>query len=68
MSSGSEAVDLAIKIAKKWWYNIKGIEPNQAKVLTVTGNYHGKTFAPLSGSSNQNIKDGKSGEIKASIR
>lgn len=59
MNSGSEAVDLAIKISRKWAYNVKKIQPNCAKVLTVTGNYHGKIMAPLSGSSNANIRDGE---------
>uniref|UniRef100_A0A8H7N6F6 Ornithine aminotransferase n=1 Tax=Bionectria ochroleuca TaxID=29856 RepID=A0A8H7N6F6_BIOOC len=58
MSSGSEAVDLAIKIARKWGYNVKKIKPGQAKVLTVTGNYHGKTLGPLSRSSTEAIKEG----------
>ncbi|KAB8217739.1 pyridoxal phosphate-dependent transferase [Aspergillus novoparasiticus] len=58
MSSGSEAIDLAIKIARKWGYKVKGIPPDQAKVLTVTGNYHGKILGPLSASSNEDIKDG----------
>lgn len=59
MNSGSEGVDMAIKIARKWGYNVKGIEPDQAKVLTVTGNYHGKTLGPVSGSSFSYAKDGK---------
>ncbi|KAH7177105.1 putative ornithine aminotransferase [Dactylonectria macrodidyma] len=58
MNSGSEAVDLAIKYARKWGYNCKGIEPDQAKILTVTGNYHGKTLAPLSGSSFSDVREG----------
>jgi ornithine--oxo-acid transaminase len=58
MSSGSEAVDLAIKIARKWGYNVKGIKADQAKILTVTGNYHGKILAPLGGSSFASIKEG----------
>ncbi|WAO91475.1 Ornithine aminotransferase [Fusarium falciforme] len=58
MNSGSEGVDMAIKIARKWGYNVKGIEPDQAKVLTVTGNYHGKTLGPVSGSSFSYAKDG----------
>ncbi|KAL4971417.1 pyridoxal phosphate-dependent transferase [Aspergillus desertorum] len=47
MSSGSEAVDVAIKIARKWGYNMKGIPENKAKILTVTGKYHGKVLGPL---------------------
>lgn len=59
MSSGSEAVDLAIKIARKWAYEIKGVQPDAAKILTLTGNYHGKTLSPLAASSNSMFRDGK---------
>lgn len=58
MSSGSEAVDLAIKIARKWAYQVKNVDENRAKFLTVTGNYHGKILGPLSASSNADIKSG----------
>jgi ornithine--oxo-acid transaminase len=68
MSSGSEAVDLAIKIARKWGYNVKKIKPGQAKVLTVTGNYHGKTLGPLSGSSTEAIKEGKTNSLHIRVR
>ncbi|KAH8172502.1 aminotransferase class-III domain-containing protein [Sarocladium implicatum] len=58
MNSGSEAVDLAIKVSRKWGYNIKGIKPDEALVVTITNNYHGKSLGPLSASSNTFIRNG----------
>ncbi|OQU98353.1 hypothetical protein CLAIMM_04150 [Cladophialophora immunda] len=52
MNSGSEATDLAIKLARRWGYNVKGIRPDEALVVTLAGNYHGKTLGPLSASDN----------------
>lgn len=58
MNSGSEATDTAIKIARKWGYCVKGIPSNQAKILTISGNYHGKLTGPLSASDNSKIREG----------
>ncbi|KAK4940218.1 hypothetical protein LTR10_019647 [Elasticomyces elasticus] len=58
MNSGSEATDLAIKLARKWGYKVKGIPPNEAMVVTLAGNYHGKTLGPLSASNNATIREG----------
>lgn len=66
MNSGSEGIDLAIKIARKWGHNVKGIQSDEAKILTVTGNYHGKTLGPLSGSSNKDIKEGEFEKLPSS--
>jgi ornithine--oxo-acid transaminase len=60
MNAGVEAIDMAIKIARLWGYRIKGIEPGKALVLTCVSNYHGRTLAPLSGSSNEKLKTGRS--------
>src|SRR5688572_13305205 len=68
MNSGSEAVDLAIKVARKWGYNVKGIEPDEALVVTISNNYHGKTLGPLSASSNQFIRNGTSSVVSSWIR
>ena len=43
MNTGAEAVETAIKIARKWGYKVKGIPGNEALVLSVTENFHGRT-------------------------
>lgn len=60
MNSGSEAIDLSIKIARKWGYRVKKIPANEALILTVTANYHGRSMVPLSASDSTGLKDGMS--------
>lgn len=43
MNTGAEAVETAVKIARKWGYKVKGIPQNKALVLSVTENFHGRT-------------------------
>ena len=43
MNTGAEAVETAVKIARKWGYKAKGIPQNEALVLSVTENFHGRT-------------------------
>lgn len=43
MNTGAEAVETAIKIARKWGYKVKGIPHNEALVFSVTENFHGRT-------------------------
>ncbi|MCB9476973.1 MAG: ornithine--oxo-acid transaminase [Deltaproteobacteria bacterium] len=45
MNSGAEAVETAVKIARKWGYVKKGIPLNEARILACTGNFHGRTTA-----------------------
>ncbi len=45
MNGGSEANDVAIKVARKWGYEVKGIKPNEALILTGDSCYHGATIA-----------------------
>ncbi|MCE2495352.1 MAG: ornithine--oxo-acid transaminase [Flavobacteriales bacterium] len=51
MNTGAEAVETAIKIARKWAYEKKGIEPNQAKIIVAENNFHGRTTTIISFSS-----------------
>lgn len=43
MNSGAEAVETAIKTARRWGYDIKGIAENKAEIIVATGNFHGRT-------------------------
>lgn len=45
MNTGAEAVETAVKIARKWGYKTKGIPHNEAIVLSVTENFHGRTVS-----------------------
>ncbi|KAK6510984.1 ornithine aminotransferase [Arthrobotrys conoides] len=48
MNTGAEAVETGIKIARKWGYKVKNIPENEAIVLAVTENFHGRTFGAIS--------------------
>jgi ornithine--oxo-acid transaminase len=43
MNTGAEAVETAIKAARRWGYRVKGIPANRAQILAFTGNFHGRT-------------------------
>lgn len=51
MNSGAEAVEAAIKVCRKWAYDVKGIEENQAKIIVCNNNFHGRTTTIVSFSS-----------------
>lgn len=48
MNSGAEAVETAIKLARKWSYEIKGIKGNNAKIIVCENNFHGRTTTIVS--------------------
>jgi len=50
MNTGVEAVETSIKLARRWGYKVKGIPDNQAKVVFVEGNFHGRTISSISAS------------------
>ncbi len=58
MNSGAEAVETAIKAARKWGYDVKGIPANQAEVIVCSNNFHGRTTTIVSFSTEQLYKDG----------
>jgi ornithine--oxo-acid transaminase len=58
MNSGAEAVETAVKIARKWGHKIKGIPDGTAEILTFTGNFHGRTTTIVSFSDEPQYKDG----------
>jgi ornithine--oxo-acid transaminase len=43
MNTGAEAVETAIKVARKWGYTVKGVPADQAVIIAFTGNFHGRT-------------------------
>jgi len=51
MNSGAEAVETAMKLARKWAYNVKGIAPDSAILIFVDDNFHGRTISIISASS-----------------
>ncbi|PTN09380.1 ornithine--oxo-acid transaminase [Mangrovibacterium marinum] len=51
MNSGAEADETALKLTRKWAYKVKGIAPNQAKIVVCNGNFHGRTITIISMSS-----------------
>lgn len=48
MNTGAEAVESAIKVARKWGYEVKGIPANQAEIIVAEGNFHGRTTTIVS--------------------
>ena len=48
MNTGAEAVETAIKIARKWGYKVKGIPQNEALIFSVEENFHGRTVSMTS--------------------
>ncbi len=58
MNTGAEAVETALKIARRWGYERKGIAPNAATVIVFDGNFHGRTTTIVGFSSDDDSKDG----------
>ena len=58
MNSGVEAVETAMKLCRKWAYEVKGIEPNKAKIVFATGNFHGRTLSVISASVDPDSRNG----------
>ena len=58
MNTGAEAVESAIKAARRWGYTKKGIPENQAEIIVCNGNFHGRTTTIVSFSSDEQSRDG----------
>lgn len=58
MNSGAEAVETAIKAARKWGYMVKGVPDDQAEIIVCTGNFHGRTITIVSFSPEEEYRDG----------
>ncbi|KAF2725541.1 ornithine aminotransferase [Polychaeton citri CBS 116435] len=57
MNTGAEAVETGIKIARKWGYKVKGIPQDKALVMGVQENFHGRTFAAITLSTDPESRD-----------
>lgn len=58
MNTGAEAVETAVKAARRWGYDVKGIPDNQAEIIACEGNFHGRTMTAVSLSSNPEYQRG----------
>jgi ornithine--oxo-acid transaminase len=58
MNSGAEAVETAIKAARKWAHRVKGVPDERAEVIVCDGNFHGRTTTVISFSSDPAARDG----------
>ncbi len=57
MNSGAEAVETALKLARKWAYTVKGVPRHQAEIITAAGNFHGRTISIVSFSTEPSYRE-----------
>jgi ornithine--oxo-acid transaminase len=58
MNTGAEAVETAIKVSRKWGYEVKGVPTDQAKIIVASGNFHGRTTTIVGFSDDPDARDG----------
>jgi len=58
MNSGTEAVETAIKVARKWSYKVKGIPQDKVEIVVCSNNFHGRTVAIVGFSNDDHYRDG----------
>ncbi len=58
MNTGAEGVETALKAARKWAYDVKGVAPDAAEIIACSGNFHGRTIAVIAFSSEEQYKRG----------
>ncbi|MFY1633839.1 ornithine--oxo-acid transaminase [Solwaraspora sp. WMMB335] len=58
MNTGAEAVETAIKVARKWGHQVKGVPDGQATIVVAAGNFHGRTTTIISFSTDPDARDG----------
>lgn len=58
MNSGAEAVETAVKTARKWGYKVKGIPDGKAEIIVCANNFHGRTISIISFSTDEQYRDG----------
>jgi ornithine--oxo-acid transaminase len=57
MNSGAEAVETAIKVARKWGYKVRGVPPDEAVIIVFDGNFHGRTTTIVSFSTDPDARE-----------
>ena len=57
MNSGAEAVETAVKLARKWAYRVKGVPRHRAEIIVASGNFHGRTTTIVSFSTEPLYRD-----------
>ncbi|MER7169198.1 ornithine--oxo-acid transaminase [Micromonospora sp. NPDC000207] len=57
MNTGAEAVETAVKVARKWGYRVKGVPAGQAEIVVAAGNFHGRTTTIVSFSTDSDARD-----------
>jgi ornithine--oxo-acid transaminase len=57
MNSGAEAVETALKLARKWAYRVKGVPKHQAEIIVAEGNFHGRTISIITFSTESLYRD-----------
>jgi ornithine--oxo-acid transaminase len=58
MNTGAEGVETALKLCRRWAYDVRSIPENQARVIVCEGNFHGRTIAVISASTDPDARDG----------
>jgi ornithine--oxo-acid transaminase len=58
MNTGAEAIETALKTARRWGYDVKGVSEDRAKIVTCSGNFHGRTIAIVSFSTDPEARTG----------
>ena len=58
MNSGAEAVESALKVARKWGYQVKGVPKDRAEIIVCADNFHGRTLAVIGFSTDPTARDG----------
>ncbi|MDH6279190.1 ornithine--oxo-acid transaminase [Prescottella agglutinans] len=58
MNTGAEAVETALKLARKWGYDVKGVPDDRAEIVTFAGNFHGRTIGIVGFSSDPDARGG----------
>ncbi|MBR7744388.1 ornithine--oxo-acid transaminase [Phycicoccus sp. BSK3Z-2] len=57
MNTGAEAVETALKVSRKWGYRVKGVPEDQANIVVMEGNFHGRTTTIVSFSDDKDARD-----------